>query len=137
MADFPLFSYFGASLAWPPARTSRAAGLTKHYPCSARSGTPPGLYRCLAGSGAMNRLQTIDVALDEMLVNLAAIVLRLSNPDVTRTPEARRALAQSVHQYAVCARRSRDPRVHDLKSQLEETLKPNLRVVARNDVTVS
>jgi hypothetical protein len=42
-----------------------------------------------------------------------------------------------VHQYAVCAKRSRDPRVHDLKSQLEETLKPNLRVVARNDVTVS
>jgi hypothetical protein len=38
----------------------------------------------------MNRLQTIDVALDEMLVNLAAIVLRLSKPDVTRTPEARR-----------------------------------------------
>jgi hypothetical protein len=85
----------------------------------------------------MNRLQTIDVALDEMLANLAAIVLRLSKPDVTRTPEARRALARSVHQYAVCARRSSDPRVHELKSQLEETLKPNLRVVARNDVTVS
>ena len=30
---------------------------------------------------AMNKLETIDVALDEMLVNLAAIVLRLSKPE--------------------------------------------------------
>ncbi|MET4119005.1 hypothetical protein ABIB90_005337 [Bradyrhizobium sp. JR4.1] len=85
----------------------------------------------------MNRLQTIDVALDEMLVNLAAIVLRLSKPDVTRTPEARRALAQSVHQYAVCAARSSDPRVHELKTQLEGTLRPALRVVAIDGVKVS
>jgi hypothetical protein len=85
----------------------------------------------------MNRLQTIDVALDEMLVNLAAIVLRLSKPELTRTPEARRALAQSVHQYAICAKRSDDPRVHELKSQLEETLKPSLRVVARSGEKVS
>lgn len=85
----------------------------------------------------MGKLATIDVALDEMLVNLAAIVLQLSKPDVTRTPEARRALAQSVHQYAVCAARSSDPRVHELKSQLEETLKPSLRVVVRNGLKVS
>ena len=85
----------------------------------------------------MHNVRTIDVALDEMLVNLAAIVLRLSKPDVTRTPEARRALAQSVHQYAVCAARSTDPRVHDLKSQLEETLKPALRIVAIDGVKVS
>lgn len=85
----------------------------------------------------MSRLETIDVAFDEMLVNLAAIVLRLSKPDVTRTPEARRALAQSVHQYAVCARRSTDPRVHELKAQLEESLKPSLRIVASNGVKVS
>ncbi|GMO43525.1 MULTISPECIES: hypothetical protein [Bradyrhizobium] len=85
----------------------------------------------------MPKLGTIDVALDEMLVNLAAIVLRLARPDVTRTPEARRALAQSVHQYAVCARRSRDPRVHELKSQLEETLKPALRIVAIDGVKVA
>ncbi|MDX3971717.1 MAG: hypothetical protein QHD01_34660 [Bradyrhizobium sp.] len=80
---------------------------------------------------------TIDVALDEMLVNLAAIVLRLSRPDVTRTPDARRALAQSVHQYAACAARSSDPRVHELKTQLEETLRPNLRIVASDGVEVS
>jgi len=85
----------------------------------------------------MAELATIDVALDEMLVNLAAIVLRLSKPDVTRTPEARHALAQSVHQYAVCAARSTDPRVHELKSQLEETLKPPLRIVAVDGVKVS
>lgn len=85
----------------------------------------------------MRNLGTIDVAVDEMLVNLAVIVLRLSKPEVTRTPEARRALARSVHQYAVCAQRSTDPRVHELKSRLEETLKPALRVVARDGVKVS
>lgn len=85
----------------------------------------------------MRNLATIDVALDEMLVNLAAIVLRLSKPELTRTPEARRALAQSVHQYAVCAKRSNDPRVHKLKSQLEETLKPSLRIVAIDGVKVA
>lgn len=84
----------------------------------------------------MGKLATIDVALDEMLVNLAAIVLRLSKPEMTRTPEARRALAQSVHQYAVCAARSTDPRVQEWKSRLDETLKPNLRVVARDRVKV-
>ena len=85
----------------------------------------------------MRNLATIDVALDEMLVNLAAIVLRLSKPELTRTPEARRALAQSVHQYGVCAARSSDPRVHELKAQLDETLKPSLRVVAIDGVKVS
>ncbi|MBB4366578.1 hypothetical protein GGD65_007651 [Bradyrhizobium sp. CIR18] len=85
----------------------------------------------------MPNIGTIDVALDEMLVNLAAIVRRLARPEVTRTPEARRALAQSVHQYAVCAKRSSDPRVHELKSQLEETLKPSLRIVAIDGVKVA
>jgi hypothetical protein len=85
----------------------------------------------------MGKFATIDMALDEMLVNLAALVLRLSRPDVTRTPEARHALAHSVHQYAVCAARSTDPRVHELKSQLEETLKPSLRIVAIDGVKVS
>ena len=78
----------------------------------------------------MNELDKIDGALDEMLVDLAGIVLRLSKPDITRTPAARHALVQSVHQYSVCAARSTDPRVHELKAQLEETLKPNLRVIA-------
>lgn len=85
----------------------------------------------------MGKSATIDLALDEMLVNLAAIVLRLSKPDVTRTPEARRALARSVHQYAVCAARSTDPRVRELNSQLEQTLKPSLRIVAIDGMKVS
>ncbi|GGI24692.1 hypothetical protein [Bradyrhizobium guangdongense] len=85
----------------------------------------------------MGKFATIDTALDEMLVNLAAIVLRLSKPEMTRTPEARRALTQSVHQYAVCAARSTDPRVHELKTQLEQTLKPNLRIVAIDGMKVS
>ncbi|MFT4118405.1 hypothetical protein [Bradyrhizobium sp.] len=84
----------------------------------------------------MGKLGTIDIALDEVLVNLATIVLRLSEPDVTRTPEARRALVQSVHQYAVCAARSTDPRVHEMKTKLEETLKPSLRIVASDGVKV-
>jgi hypothetical protein len=84
----------------------------------------------------MRNLATIDVALDEMLVNLAAIVLRLSKPEMTRTPEARRALTQSVHQYAVCAARSTDPRVHELKLELEKTVKPSLRIVAIDGVRV-
>lgn len=78
----------------------------------------------------MSELGRIDDALDEMLVHLASIVLRLSRPELTKTPEARHALVQSVHQYSVCAARSTDPRVQDLKAQLEATLKPNLRVVA-------
>ncbi|MDD1527484.1 hypothetical protein C7U92_16895 [Bradyrhizobium sp. WBOS7] len=85
----------------------------------------------------MRNPAAIDVALDEMLVNLAAIVLRLAQPELTRTPEARRALTQSVRQYGVCAARSRDPRVHELKAQLDETLKPSLRVVAIDGVKVS
>ncbi|RXH15799.1 hypothetical protein EAS54_18685 [Bradyrhizobium guangzhouense] len=72
-----------------------------------------------------------------MLVNLAAIVLRLSKPEITRTPEARRALTQSVHQYAVCAARSTDPRVQELKTELENTLKPTLRIAAIDGVKVS
>jgi len=85
----------------------------------------------------MSKSGTIDVVLDEMLINLAAIVMRLSRPEMTRTPEARRALAQSVHQFAVCAARSADPRVHELKTELEEALRPNLRVVASDGVKVS
>ena len=78
----------------------------------------------------MNELGTIDGALDEMLVNLAAIVLRLSKPEITNTPDAQQALARSVHQYSVCASHSADPRVHALRTELEATLKPRLRVIA-------
>ncbi len=76
----------------------------------------------------MDELSRIDHALDEMLVSLGAIVLRLS--EVTRRPDERHALVQSVHQFAVCAARSTDPRVQELKQQLDATLKPRLRLVA-------
>jgi len=78
----------------------------------------------------MCEFATIDSALDELLVQLGRIVLRLSSPQVTRSGEERRALARSVHQYAVCAAGSDDPRVRQLNVELQETLKPRLRLVA-------
>ena len=77
----------------------------------------------------MTQIAGVNRALDDMLVQLGEMVLRLSSPLVTRTAEERRALARSVHQYAVCAARSEDPRVHRLKSELEATTKPQLRLV--------
>ena len=78
----------------------------------------------------MNELASVDRARDEMLVQLGGMVLRLSSPQETRTPEERHALACSVNQYAVCAARSGDPRVQQLKVELEQTIKPHLRLVA-------
>ncbi len=48
--------------------------------------------------GEVTRMQQ---TLDEMLVQLGAMVLRLSDPEVTRTPEERHASC-SVNQYALC-----------------------------------
>ena len=78
----------------------------------------------------MDRFAGMDRALDETLVQLGGMVLRLSSPKVTRTAEERHALACSVNQYAVCAARSDDPRVQQLKAELEQTIKPHLRLVA-------
>jgi len=77
----------------------------------------------------MSDVAKIDRALDEALVNLGAMVLRLADPAVTRTADEHRALAQSVRQYGVCADRSADPRVHELRNELEEKVKPGLRLV--------
>jgi hypothetical protein len=77
----------------------------------------------------MNEIVGIDRALDELLVLLGGMVLRLAAPEVTRTPEERCALAKSVNQSAVCAARSGDPRVRQLKTELEATLRPRLRLV--------
>jgi hypothetical protein len=84
----------------------------------------------LVGSETMDELAGIEGRLDELLVSLAGIVLRLGRPDVTWRAEEYRALAQSVHQYGICAAHSRDPRVQRLKQELEATLKPRLRIVA-------
>ncbi|ANV99138.1 hypothetical protein [Bradyrhizobium icense] len=78
----------------------------------------------------MDQIAGIDRALDEMLVQLGGMVLKLSSPEVTRTADERRALACSVNQYSLCAARSADPRVHQLRAELEETIKPHLRLVA-------
>jgi len=78
----------------------------------------------------MQELAGIDHAIDELLVQLGGLVLRLASPEVTKRPDERRALARSVNQYAVCAARSDDPRVHELKAELDETVKPRLRLVA-------
>lgn len=78
----------------------------------------------------MNELAGLDRALDELLVQLGGIVLRLSSPQVTKSGEERRALARSVHQFSICAAHSGDPRVQRLKAELDETLKPQLRLVA-------
>jgi len=78
----------------------------------------------------MKELATIDQAIDELLVQLGGIVLRLSRPEVTKHPDERCALVRSVNQYSVCAARSNDRRVQELKADLEETIKPRLRLVA-------
>jgi hypothetical protein len=78
----------------------------------------------------MNEISKIDRALDEVLVHLGSMVLRLASPQVTKSSEERHALMQSVNQYTACAARSDDPRVHRLKTELQATLKPRLRLVA-------
>ena len=78
----------------------------------------------------MKELARIDQAIDELLLQLGGVVLRLSSPQVTKSLDERRALARSVNQYSVCAARSDDPRVHELKVQLKATLRPRLRLVA-------
>ncbi len=69
----------------------------------------------------MRELAAMDRALDDVLVQLGGIVLRLSSPQLTKSREERRALARSVNQYSVCAASSDDPRVQRLKLELQET----------------
>ena len=78
----------------------------------------------------MNQLAGVDRALDEMLVQLGRMVLKLAGPEVTWSPQERHALARSVIQFSVCAARSGDPRVHQLKTELQDSIKPRLRLVA-------
>ncbi len=77
----------------------------------------------------MDEIAKIDKALDEVLVQLGGMVLRLSSAEVTKTREEHQALVQSVNQYSVCAIRSADPRVHQLKVELQKTIQPQLRLV--------
>jgi hypothetical protein len=54
----------------------------------------------------MDEFAKIDRMLDELLVSLGCMALRLSSPDVTKTADERKALARSIDQYA-CARAAR------------------------------
>jgi hypothetical protein len=78
----------------------------------------------------MKEAAAIDRAIDELLVQLGEMVLRLSSPQVTKRDDERRALVRSVNQYSVCAALSGDPRVHALKAELKATIKPRLRLVS-------
>ena len=78
----------------------------------------------------MTELAEIDRAIDGILVQLGQMVLRLSNVGVTNNAEERQALARSVNQFSVCAAHSGDTRVQQLKVELEETLKPRLRLAS-------
>jgi hypothetical protein len=75
-------------------------------------------------------IDTIDSNLDEVLVNLGNMVLKLSSPRITRSSEERAALARSVSQFSLCAGNSKDPRVRELALKLQNTLQPRLRLVA-------
>ena len=78
----------------------------------------------------IEQIEKIDRVIDELLVQFGEMVKRLSHPSVTRTRDEREALARSVRQFAVCAASSSDPRVARLAEELEDTLKPRLRLVA-------
>jgi hypothetical protein len=89
----------------------------------------PATYRwsCRVIEDAVAR---IDRTIDELLVNCGELVLRLSDPQITRTPAERRALIRSVDQFSVCAAASKDARVHDLAEQLQDVVRPRLRLVS-------
>jgi hypothetical protein len=115
----------------------QGARLRFFIPVGARSGTGFACVHWFSQTGAIavdelfkGELSKIDQALDELLVNLGTMVLRLSSKEVTKTAEERRALARSVNQYSVCAARSGDLRVQRLKYELEEASKPQLQLVA-------
>jgi hypothetical protein len=78
----------------------------------------------------MTEIAEIDRAIDGILVQLGQMVLRLSNAHSGTSAEERQALARSVNQFSVCAANSGDRRVQQLKAELEETLKPRLRLVS-------
>ena len=58
------------------------------------------------------------------------VVLKLSIPQVAWSAEERCALRRSVNQYAIRAARSDDPRVWEIRVELDATIKPRLRLVA-------
>jgi hypothetical protein len=71
----------------------------------------------------------IDRAIDDLLLNLGGMVLRLAR--LTTTDDERKALARSVAQFTTCALSSNDARVRTLAVQLEATVLPKPGTPAR------
>ena len=118
--------YFPLAIGRPdPERASRPAIASPTMPRLRWEATP-----CQVEYSVIEHLENIDSIIDELLVQLGQMVKRLSHPQITRTHDERAALARSVHQFTVCAATSRDPRVTRLAEELEDTLKPRLRLVA-------
>jgi hypothetical protein len=113
-----------------PERSSRIS----YRPDTHRNSWPARPLICgpLSGGsiGMDDLILKIDQNIDQILVNLGDMVLRLSDPAVTRTAEEQQALAQSANQFSVCARHSTDPRVWKLAEELADAIKPRLRLVA-------
>lgn len=83
----------------------------------------------------MDEIAKIDKALDELLVNLGGMVLRLAK--LSTNDAETQALARSVDQFSTCALSSKDGRVLRLAAELEAArlaacaapAKPRLRLV--------
>ena len=71
----------------------------------------------------------IDRAIDELLLNLGGMVLRLAR--LTTTHDEQQALSRSVAQFTTCALSSRDARVRTLAAQLEAVLLQKPSATAR------
>lgn len=69
-----------------------------------------------------DQIAKIDRALDELLLNLGGMVLRLA-PLITTDGE-QKAMARSVAQFSTCALSSSDARVRTLAAQIEAALLP-------------
>jgi hypothetical protein len=69
-----------------------------------------------------DHIAKIDRALDELLLNLGGVVVRLAR--LTTTEDEQQALARSVSQFSTCALSSKDARVRTLAAQMEAMLLP-------------
>ncbi|CAN5248023.1 hypothetical protein BH11PSE4_BH11PSE4_32570 [soil metagenome] len=71
----------------------------------------------------------IDRAIDDLLLNLGGMVLRLAR--LTTTDDEQQALSRSVAQFTTCALSSKDARVRALAAQLEAAALPHPAAAAR------
>lgn len=76
-----------------------------------------------------DHIAKIDRALDELLLNLGSMVLRLAR--LTTTEDEQQALTRSVAQFSTCALNSKDTRVRTMAAQMEASLLPKQNEVAK------